>query len=144
MTVVSFTVPGVPVGKGRARFVRATGHAYTPSKTRAYETLVKVMAKQAMRGRKPFSEACAVFIHVLLTPPQSWSRTKWDFALGGGRWPTGKPDLDNYAKIVVDACNGVVFDDDRQVVKLTATKTYHKSNVVTVEVETIATRMAAG
>lgn len=31
-------------------------------------------------------------------------------------------DLDNYLKLAFDALNGVAFDDDKQVVKITAVK----------------------
>ena len=37
---IQFTVPGVPVGKGRPRFTRG-GHAYTPEKTAAFEEKVR-------------------------------------------------------------------------------------------------------
>ena len=36
---VEFTVPGIPVGKGRPRFMK-NGHTYTPQKTRDYEDKV--------------------------------------------------------------------------------------------------------
>ena len=36
---VTFTVPGIPVGKGRPRFMK-NGHTYTPQKTREYENKV--------------------------------------------------------------------------------------------------------
>ena len=32
------------------------------------------------------------------------------------------PDIDNMAKFVLDACNGLLYQDDRQVVKLTLLK----------------------
>ena len=35
------------------------------------------------------------------------------------------PDLDNLAKFVMDALNGVIYTDDRQVVRLILRKTYH-------------------
>lgn len=35
---------------------------------------------------------------------------------------TGKPDCDNIAKAVLDALNGVAFDDDSQVVTLVVRK----------------------
>ena len=35
-----------------------------------------------------------------------------------------KPDLDNLVKLYLDSFNGVVWQDDRQVVKLTAEKRY--------------------
>lgn len=36
---IEFTVPGIPVGKGRPRFTK-DGHAHTPGKTREYENKV--------------------------------------------------------------------------------------------------------
>jgi Holliday junction resolvase RusA-like endonuclease len=41
--IVTFTVDGTPVGKQRARYARRGNHvmAYTPEKTRTYESLIK-------------------------------------------------------------------------------------------------------
>lgn len=41
---IEFTVPGIPVGKGRPRFTRS-GHAYTPDATKAYEEKVRICWK---------------------------------------------------------------------------------------------------
>lgn len=48
---ITITLDGIPVAKGRPRFVRATGRAYTPSKTRAFETDLGYTAKEVMAGR---------------------------------------------------------------------------------------------
>ena len=37
-------------------------------------------------------------------------------------WRTSKPDADNVAKSTLDAANGVVFEDDSQVVRLIVEK----------------------
>ena len=47
--LLHFTVPGVPQGKGRARF--GNGRTYTPAKTVAYEGLIALAGQQAMEGR---------------------------------------------------------------------------------------------
>ncbi len=47
---VEFTVPGVPVGKGRPRFMK-NGHTYTPQKTRDYENkVVQCWKSQSGKG----------------------------------------------------------------------------------------------
>lgn len=46
---VTFTVPGIPVGKGRPRFTK-DGHAHTPQKTRDYEDKV-VQCWQCQSGK---------------------------------------------------------------------------------------------
>ena len=38
--------------------------------------------------------------------------------------PTKRPDLDNYMKLALDACTGVVYGDDSQIVKLSGSKWY--------------------
>ena len=38
--------------------------------------------------------------------------------------PTTKPDGDNILKVVLDALNGLAYDDDRQVVKMCIIKAY--------------------
>ena len=50
MRTISFTVPGDPVAKARARATIVGGHArmYTPDKTSKYEARVAIFAKQAI------------------------------------------------------------------------------------------------
>lgn len=43
-------------------------------------------------------------------------------------YPSVRPDLDNYAKAVMDAFNGVFWVDDAQVVKLSTQKMYMPGN----------------
>jgi Holliday junction resolvase RusA-like endonuclease len=37
---------------------------------------------------------------------------------------TSRPDLDNLIKTVLDALNGIAYTDDKQIVRLGATKAY--------------------
>lgn len=41
---------------------------------------------------------------------------------------TGKRDIDNYFKLVLDACEGIVYHDDSQITELTVMKFHDKSN----------------
>ena len=51
--------------------------------------------------------------------------------------PTTKPDVDNYAKGVKDACNGILWRDDSQVVELFVRKFYSLNPRVVVKVREI-------
>ena len=51
----------------------------------------------------------------------------------GVRRPTKKPDIDNVEKIILDALNGIAYDDDKQVVEEASSKLY--SDVPRVEIE---------
>jgi Holliday junction resolvase RusA-like endonuclease len=126
MSNISFVIPGVPVGKGRPKFARRGNFvtAYTPEKTASYENLVKIKAEQAMQGRPVIDGAVLVTIAFYVTPPASWSQKKQASALNGGIFPTSKPDLDNCIKGIFDACNEIVWRDDKQAVDLSVTKRY--------------------
>lgn len=45
----------------------------------------------------------------------------------------GRPDIDNLAKMIMDAVNGVLFVDDSQVVYLSATKQYASEDGVFIQ-----------
>lgn len=123
---VSFFVPGQPVGKGRPRAAKRGSHIqlYTPEKTASYESLVATAAHGAMRGAAPIQGACHVEMDIRLMVPLSWSARKRNQALDGQILPTKKPDMDNVLKAVFDAINGIVWQDDVQVIQVQASKRY--------------------
>lgn len=124
--MIEFTVPGDPVGKGRPRAFRAGAgiRMHTPEKTARYENLVAMSAQQAMAGRAPLDGPVALELRIVTTPPASWSQRKRLQALDGAIYPTVKPDCDNVLKVIADACNGIVFGDDKQVTDVVIRKRY--------------------
>ena len=114
---------GVPVAKGRPRFAKATGHTYTPEKTRNFEAALKYAAEQTMGDRPPLGGPISLEIDVMLPIAMSWPKKQQAAARSGALRPTKKPDFDNYAK-VVDALNMVVWLDDGQVVDARVRKRY--------------------
>ena len=119
----TFIVYGQPQGKARPRFTR-TGRAYTPKKTADYEDEIRLMAKAAMGITEPLETPIAAYIYISMPVPQSYSKKRSKDCLDGFERPTKKPDLDNVAKAFLDACNGIVYKDDSQVVSLHVTKVY--------------------
>jgi Holliday junction resolvase RusA-like endonuclease len=126
---ITITIPGTPVGKGRARsaplmrggkpVLGAGGRPivthHTPEKTASFENLVKLAAQAAMGSRAPLEGAIEVEIALYVMPPASWSNKKKSQALAGIIKPTTKPDADNVIKALFDACNGICWRDDCQV-----------------------------
>lgn len=135
--MISFTIPGAPVGKGRPRFAKRGNFVttYTPKETASYENLVKVLAMQEMGSNQPTSSPVNVFIDIAICPPVSWSKKKRAQALNAEIYPTGKPDIDNVAKGILDAMNGVVYLDDKQAIGLMVRKFYRESDYAVVRVE---------
>lgn len=138
-TAVTFIVPGTPVGKGRPKFARRGNFtvAYTPQKTASYENLVKIAAHEAMGGKQIIEGAVAVMINLYVTPPASWSQKKQRAALAGEIFPTSKPDIDNCLKGIMDACNEIVWRDDKQAVDVVMKKRYATTARAQVEVRAI-------
>lgn len=122
---VTFTIPGLPRGKGRPRMTR-NGHVYTDAKTASFEGMVRSFAAQAM-ANAGLAMASGVPVRVLIAIavpcPASYSRKRRAAALDGGVAPF-KPDVDNVAKSILDAMNGIVYDDDSRVVELAVSKRY--------------------
>lgn len=123
--MLTITIPGELRGKGRPRFSSRGGfaRAYTDAKTASAETWVRACAVGAACGT-PIAGPVAVRLDVGVGVPASWSKRKRADALAGAVWPTGKPDLDNVLKLVGDALNGIVWADDRQIVRAEVTRRY--------------------
>jgi Holliday junction resolvase RusA-like endonuclease len=119
---ISFVVLGEPKGKGRPRFVRKTGHAYTDAQTASYENLIHLACLAVMCAQEPLQGPVAVTITAIMRPPSSASKKRLAAMLGWETYPTKKPDMDNIVKAVMDGMTGVAFRDDAQVVNLTVYK----------------------
>lgn len=142
---VMFVVPGEPKGKGRARSRIAKGKGgaqfvahYTPKDTVEYENLVRMAAHEAMAGETPTSFPCMVSIRVFRSVPASWSQKKRRRALDGEILPTGKPDLDNIEKAILDGMNAIVFRDDSVVCDVSKKKRYAETprvEVIVIELD---------
>lgn len=131
---IKFTVPGEPKGKGRHRSRIATSGAgksfianYAPAETVEYENLVRLVAHEAMRGAAPTSNPVSVTIDAYCSVPASWSLRKRGRALAGDVLPTGKPDLDNVEKAVLDGMNKIVFRDDAVACDVAKRKRYSET-----------------
>ena len=120
---LTFAIHGVPVAKARPRVLRC-GQAYTPAKSAAYERQVQLAATLAMRGHVPLSGAVQATLRFDLPIPASWSARKRAAAITGEIAPTGKPDLDNLLKSVLDGIRTIVIGDDAVIVDVRAAKRY--------------------
>ena len=135
--VVMFTVYGEPVGKGRPRFARRGNFVstYSPQKTKTYEDEIRMMAKAAMGSSEPLDTPVTVAIYIRAGIPASFSKQKRKDALEGILKPTKKPDADNILKCFLDAMNGIVYLDDKQVVNIHLTKVYAETPAVEIMVK---------
>jgi len=140
MSEIIFTVPGQPVGKGRAKAARRGKFItmYTPEKTVNYESLVAHAAHIAMGGRELIQGAVSVELDIRLPIPESWSIKKKMQAIQGLLMPTKKPDIDNIFKACADGMNSVVYKDDVQIVETKQRKRYAETPGVVVIVRELS------
>lgn len=116
---LTFWVRGPVVGKARPRVTR--NGRFTPKGTREAEARVAEAARAALpegAERPLFGRRQPVAVGVTVWRPLPESRPK----SVEGEPDTYKPDLDNVAKLVLDAMQGVVLEDDAQVTTLYASK----------------------
>lgn len=118
-------VYGEPQGKGRPRFTKRGNFVgtYTPKETLSYENLIKVEYRE--QGGEFFKDkelTCEIYAYFKI--PKATSKIKTKLMEEKEIRPTKKPDVDNIAKIVLDALNGIAYKDDTQVVNLIVRKYY--------------------
>ena len=122
---MEFIVYGQPRGKERPRFARKTGTTYTPKRTRDYEAHIRSAFKSAPGcERIPADCSVAVSVEAYFSIPKSYSKASKQACMDNSERPRKKPDGDNILKVVLDALNGLAYEDDRQVVDETIHKYY--------------------
>ena len=133
MACRSIIIPGKPLGKQRPRVLR-TGIAYTPKETVTYETFVKMLYLEKYAGEKPFEGPVSMLISAFYQIPKSASKRRREAMARHHIPPTTKPDLDNIAKIIMDALAGVAYEDDKQITSCSINKLYSDEPKVIVNV----------
>jgi len=96
-----------------------------------------MFASAAMQGAPPMDGPLQFDLIAYMPIPQGWSQKKRAAAVGFSVRPTTKPDIDNVLKLVADSVNHIVWNDDSQIVQLTARKFYSD----TPRVEVIVTQL---
>ena len=115
-----FIIPGDPTGKGRPQFSTVNGHAVarTPKKTRDYEAFVKMCYLNSASKLDFIDGYVYAQIDCFYAIPKSYSKKKRQLIEAGLMFPDKKPDCDNIAKGILDALNGIAYNDDKQVIEL--------------------------
>ncbi|HMA77909.1 MAG TPA: RusA family crossover junction endodeoxyribonuclease [Candidatus Paceibacterota bacterium] len=126
---LTFSLPLASIPKGRPRTARA-GHVYTPKRTREFETAVtKAVLQRLPEDFTLLTGYLSMSYTFYLKVPKSWPKSKREQALAKVIYPQ-VGDLDNRVKAVSDALNGVLFLDDKQIVKSTEQVFYAKGDAV--------------
>lgn len=129
MQSIRFEIPGKPIGKARPRVTMRGGYAraYTPERTKEFENRIKD-AYIEKYGYQKMSGALAIDVIAWFEPPASTSKKNRKAMINGDVPYSKKPDTDNVIKAVLDALNGVAYDDDSYVIAVYGFKCYGEYN----------------
>jgi Holliday junction resolvase RusA-like endonuclease len=136
---VEFIIEGKAKPKQSFRYTRQ-GFKYTPRDVKQYARDVQYSFAAKYPQWLPsmfFEKPLRVEIEVYKQMPKSFSKIKKQRALAGEIRPLVKPDCDNISKNILDALNGVVYPDDKQIVELTIKKFYSEDEFVNIRIEDI-------
>ena len=130
MKTLYFEVPGKPIGLQRSR-QDATGRRYDSKDNQENKGRIahKAKLKALQSGQTLPLPAGQTGYYITITAyvamPQSCTRTQRDLILRGILRPMGTPDIDNIAKLYLDALvQGGVIEDDRKVTELHVSREY--------------------
>lgn len=127
---IRFTVLGNPFGKQRPKFARHGKfvQTYTPKETLQHEKIIAQVYEDVAKGKK-FEKKAPLDIQITAyyPIPQSTSKKRRKAMLEHRIRPVVKPDLDNIAKLIYDALNGVAWHDDNAIVDTQIRKFYSEN-----------------
>tara|TARA_Y100000310_G_C20613348_1_gene779210 strand:+ start:328 stop:738 length:411 start_codon:yes stop_codon:yes gene_type:complete len=121
--VLEIKIKGKPTSQKRHRHTKK-GFTYDPSKSEKGDFIVllhEYAPKQPLRG-----EIILQAYFYLPRPKKHFRTGQYSGVLKEGipLYCKTRPDLDNYLKFVMDCCNGVIWVDDSQVVRVMMSKSY--------------------
>lgn len=114
---------GRPVPQGSLKFIHGR-----PIHARAADLAVwraDIARNAEVRGYRPVAGGIKVECNFVFNRPKS-AQTR--------QFPWVKPDLDKLIRAVLDGLTGVAYEDDSQVVLISASKTYGETEGVWVEI----------
>lgn len=124
--VILYSILGKVASEGRGRAVKNgnSTRVVTPSATRiGRQEHIKAFVDRAMDGWKPWIGPVNISIIVYRRKPKDW----WP-----GKHCKGKPDLDNVAKLTMDALSGYAYPDDTYVSSLVVRREWDECESVEV------------
>lgn len=107
MSQIAFTIPLDPIPLARPKF--SHGRAYLPPRSRSYRQAVQALVRTLLTRNKISFLTGELFCCV-----KFFRRFKPSAPNFG--------DIDNHVKAILDALQGLLFDDDRQIVSVDASK----------------------
>lgn len=137
--MIEITIPGKPIAKKRPRFARIGKGVRTYSDQHTDEGRMLLFIQAS--GCQPMSGPISVELEFVLPRPKAHYGTGRNAGVLKASMlnalPVNRPDVDNFAKMVLDVCNGILWRDDAAVVRLSALKRYGENPRTIIRVEAV-------
>ena len=126
---LNFFVEGIPAPKGSKRHVGRGVLIESSARVKPWRSDVRIAAQEARGDRLPVPKPEPIYLALgfWFPRPKSHYGTGRNASILKPSAPasmTVKPDIDKLERAILDALTGVLWEDDSQVVHLTATKGY--------------------
>lgn len=130
-----------PLPQPRPRFARRGNFVttYDTPKIKTYKKHIEISVRNEMASKKIRMTERPLIINLTFTfaPPKSYPKYKVKEIMSGKMKYTKNVDVDNLAKAVMDAINGVAYQDDRQVIELGVKKQYGEKDAIHINIKEV-------
>jgi Holliday junction resolvase RusA-like endonuclease len=116
----SYHLDGEPVPSQRARHSKTSHHVYNPQ--RALQHILASHLMQQHDGQPLFEGPLEMIITWYMPIPKSITPRRRELLVA--KYHHIKPDVDNLERLLLNACNGVIFKDDCQISRIVKQKVY--------------------
>lgn len=107
---VRYVIPGNPIPLARPRFFN--GRVYDSQKQVKFAT--GIIIRHQHGDRPKYEGPLHLNVNFFMKPPKKNINT----------WHTNTPDLDNMLKFIADVSIGILYEDDKNIAKITTCKIY--------------------
>ena len=132
--MIEITIPGEPVPWARARTFGK--RHFTPDKQRNTMELIRWEAARIMAGKRLLEGPLSVNARFIFVRPKS--HTLKQRKAPNSHYKASKPDATNLLKLIEDALNKIVWNDDAQIAAVTVAKQWGVRPGTFITIETLA------
>jgi len=116
----------VPYGQPRSRHFVRNGRSFCFDPSKDKKTWMKLQIAEQYKD-KILEEPVEMEMNFYMLIPKSTSKKRKKLMIDGEIKHTKKPDIDNIMIAVLNCMTNIVYHDDRQVYKITASKQYSEN-----------------
>lgn len=135
--MIEITIPGEPIAKKRPRFARRGKFVTTYNDQETEEGKFIAQVLHQIQGHKILDAPLSVDLFFFRSRPKAHygtGRNAGKLKASAPKWPTAKPDVDNYIKFTLDCLNEILWRDDALVVTTKAIKAYAETPKTIIQV----------